>query len=111
MFSNAEEVRNYAMKFLQGHWTFLGPVRIGLRKRLKDKSDAPAETPAAWPKNIFKFKETDKATFFSLTNERSLPAPSVIKPEERKFVVDSGSGRSLTRKTLRRLRIFLRVDQ
>ena len=23
--SNAEEVRNYAMKYLQGHWTFLGP--------------------------------------------------------------------------------------
>ena len=23
--SNAEEVRNYAMKFLPGHWTFLGP--------------------------------------------------------------------------------------
>ena len=23
--SNAEEVRNYAMRFLQGHWTFLAP--------------------------------------------------------------------------------------
>ena len=23
--SNAEEIRNYAMKFLLGHWTFLGP--------------------------------------------------------------------------------------
>ena len=23
--SQAEEVRNYAMKFLPGHWTFLGP--------------------------------------------------------------------------------------
>ena len=23
--SNEEEVKNYAMKFLPGHWTFLGP--------------------------------------------------------------------------------------
>ena len=23
--SNAEEVKNYAMKFLRGYWTFLGP--------------------------------------------------------------------------------------
>ena len=45
----------------------------------------------AWrlDKNIFKVKETDKATFFSPTNERSLPAPSTTKLEEREFVVDS----------------------
>ena len=87
--------------------------------------------------------------FFSPANEWCLPAPSLIKPEEREFVVDSGApmhmlnkkdlntaeletvrvsqspttvvtasgkasprytGRSLTRKTLRRSRIFLRVD-
>ena len=34
-------------------------------------------------KNILKLKEKDNATFFSLTNEWCLPAPSVIKPEER----------------------------
>ena len=45
----------------------------------------------AWrlAKNIFKIKETDKATFVSPTNEWSLPAHSTIKHEEREFVVDS----------------------
>ena len=45
----------------------------------------------AWRLAILKLKETDKATFFSLTNEWSLPAPSAIKLEEREFVVDSGA--------------------
>ena len=49
--------------------------RIGLRRRLKDMSDAPAETRGDWPKNIYKLKETDKTTFFSPTNEWRLPAP------------------------------------
>ena len=40
-------------------------------------------------KNFFQLKEKDKATFFSHTDEWSLPAASTIKPEERKFVVDS----------------------
>ena len=37
----------------------------------------------AWrlAKNLLKPKETDKATFFSPTNEWCLPAPSVIKPK------------------------------
>ena len=39
--------------------------------------------------NILKLKETDKATLFSRSNEWCLPAPSVIKPEEGEFVVDS----------------------
>ena len=34
---------------------------------------------------------TDKATFFSLSDERSLPAPSDINLKEREFVVDSGA--------------------
>ena len=41
--------------------------------------------------NIYKFKENDKATFFSPSNEWCLPAPSVIKLEEREFVEDSGA--------------------
>ena len=47
----------------------------------------------AWKlaKNIYKLKKTDKTTFFSPTNEWSLPAPSTMKPEEREFVVDSGA--------------------
>ena len=57
----------------------------------------------AWEltKNILKLKETDKATFFSPTNEWSLPAPSAIKPEERQLVVDFGASlHMLSRKDL-----------
>ena len=40
-------------------------------------------------------------TLFSLTNEWSLPAASVMKPEEREFVVDSGAFmHTLSRKDL-----------
>ena len=57
----------------------------------------------AWrlAKNIFKLTQTDRATFFSPTNEWSLPAPSAIKLEEREFVVDSGASmHMLSRKDL-----------
>ena len=47
----------------------------------------------AWrlAKNIYKFNEKDKATFFSPTDEWRLLAASTIKPDEREFVVDSGA--------------------
>ena len=57
----------------------------------------------AWrlAKNIFKLKETDKATFFSPTNEWCFPAPSSTKLEERDFIVDSGASmHMLSRKDL-----------
>ena len=41
--------------------------------------------------DIFKLKETDKAAFFSPTNEWSLPATSTIKPDEGDFVVELGA--------------------
>ena len=45
---------------------------------------------AAWKlaKNVLKFKEHERATFFSPPENRCLPA-SNLKPEEREFVVDS----------------------
>ena len=45
---------------------------------------------AAWKlaKNVFKLKEHQRATFFSPSENRCLPA-STLKPEEREFVVDS----------------------
>ena len=48
----------------------------------------------AWrlAKNIYKLRETEKATFYSPTDEWILPAASTIKPEEREFAVDSGAG-------------------
>ena len=47
---------------------------------------------AAWklPKSVIKLKEHERATFFSLSENRCLPA-STLKPEEREFVVDSGA--------------------
>ena len=57
----------------------------------------------AWrlARNILKLKEKDKATFFSPTEVWCLPAPSVIKPKERGFVVDSGASmHMLSRKEL-----------
>ena len=47
---------------------------------------------AAWKlaKSVLKFKEKNKATFFSPSENRCLPA-STLKPEEREFVVDSGA--------------------
>ena len=46
----------------------------------------------AWKlsKNVFKLKEHQSAAFFSLSENRCLPA-STLKPEEREFVVDSGA--------------------
>ena len=47
---------------------------------------------AAWKlaKRVFKLKEHQRATFFSPSENRCLPA-STWKPEEREFVVDSGA--------------------
>ena len=47
---------------------------------------------AAWKlaKNVLKLKEHERATFFSPSESRCLPA-STLKPEEREFVVDSGA--------------------
>ena len=47
---------------------------------------------AAWKlaKRKFKLKEHERATFFSPSENRCLPA-STLKPEEREFVVDSGA--------------------
>ena len=46
---------------------------------------------AAWKlaKNVLKLKEHQRATFFSPSETWCLPA-SILKPEEREFVVDSG---------------------
>ena len=47
---------------------------------------------AAWrlAKSVLKLKDENKAAFFSPSENRCLPAPSNLKPEEREFVVDSG---------------------
>ena len=44
----------------------------------------------AWKlaKSVLKLKEKNRTTFFSPSGNKCLPAPSTLKPEERKFVVD-----------------------
>ena len=57
---------------------------------------------AAWKlaKSVLKLKEHQRATFFSPSESRCLPA-SNLKPEEREFVVDSGASmRMISKKDL-----------
>ena len=49
------------------------------------------ETAWRLAKIILKLKEKNKVAFFSPSENRCLPAPSNLKPEEREFVVDSGA--------------------
>ena len=64
-------------------------LRIGLRRRQSGKQGA---REAAWKlaKECLKLKEHQRATFFSPSENRCLPA-STLKPEEREFVVDSSA--------------------
>ena len=64
-------------------------LRTDLRKKPCNKNDAPAEIAWEIAKNVHKLQEMDKATFHSLSEVWSLPAPSSTKLEEREFVVDS----------------------
>ena len=66
--------------------------------KFKDRSQEETEwqehgaREAAWKlaKSVVKLKAKNRATFFSPSENRCLPA-STLKPEERKFVVDSGA--------------------
>ena len=58
-------------------------------KRLKDSSDVPEARLGILPKNIYKLKENDKATFYSPVEEWVLAAASTKEPEKREFPVDS----------------------
>ena len=59
-------------------------LRIGLRRRQSGKSKVPAKQRGGWPKLVLKLKEQERATFFSPSENRCLPA-SILKPEEREF--------------------------
>ena len=63
-------------------------LRIGLRRRQSGKSKVPAKQRGSWPKVCSKFKEHERATFFSPSENRCLPA-STLKPEESELVVDA----------------------
>ena len=65
-------------------------LRIGLWRRPEWQEQGARE--AAWKlaKSVLNLKEQERATFFSPSENRCLPA-STLKPEEREFVVDSGA--------------------
>ena len=65
-------------------------LRIVHKKRQSGKSKVPAKQRGSWPKSVLKLKEQERATLFSPSEKRCLPA-STLKPEEREFVVDSGA--------------------
>ena len=81
---------------------YICPGELGERSpnapKFEDRSQEETEwqeqgaREAAWKlaKNVFKLKEHERATFFSPSENRCLPA-STLKPEEREFVVDSGA--------------------
>ena len=54
---------------------------------------------AAWKlaKIVLKFKEHERAAFFSPSENRCLPA-TTLKPEEREFIVDSGASMHMINK-------------
>ena len=55
-------------------------------RRPCSKNDAPAEHHG-----IYKLKNSDKATLFSLIEEKVMPAPTSKSLEDQEFVVDSGA--------------------
>ena len=59
-------------------------MRIGLRRRQSGKSKVPAKQRGSWPKVYLKKFGENKATFFSPSENRGLPASTL-----KEFVVDS----------------------
>ena len=61
-------------------------------KRSQEETEWQGAREAAWKlaKSVLKLKEHQRATFFSPSENRCLPA-SILKPVEREFVVDSGA--------------------
>ena len=66
-------------------------LRIGLKKKTEKQERCAREEAWKLAKHIQKLTEKDQTAFFSPSENRCLPAPSAIKPEEREFDVDSGA--------------------
>ena len=71
-------VEKYKSKSLISEVPTLRNWRTDLRKRLKDKSDAPEARHGILPKTYYKLKEKDKATFYSPSEEWVLLVTSTI---------------------------------
>ena len=80
-------------RFVQVNLISVAPTLQNLRIVLRRKQwQEQGAHEAAWKlaKSVLKLKENNRATFFSFSEYRCLPA-SILKPAERKFVVDSGA--------------------
>ena len=66
-------------------------------KRLENSSDVPEARLGILPKT-FTCSKNDKTAFYSPAEEYVLPAASTKEPEEREFVVDSGSSMEMVSK-------------
>ena len=75
-------------------------VKFEDRSQEETKRQQRCTRGKAWnlAKNIYKLKEKEKATFFSLSEEWVMPAASTKKMEEREFVVDSGASMHMVSK-------------
>ena len=70
------KIRDQNLSLLMSVAPTLQNLRIGLKKRQSGKSKVPAKQHGGWPKEL-KFKEKNKATFFSPSENRCLPAFNV----------------------------------
>ena len=77
---------NFSISAVRTLWNF----GIGIRRRLKNRSDVPAETRGDLPRISESSKKRTKQPSSHLPTN-GVPAPSVIKPDEKEFVVDSGA--------------------
>ena len=83
--SNAEEVRNYAMKFFPGHWTFLGPGSE--EKGCGDFHDRKGQWNRTANKMVQRFKETDHPVFKST----SAVSRGILKQRRGQFTLTMSS--------------------
>ena len=67
-----------------------GPNAPKFVDRSQEETEWQEQGARELAKSVLKLKEQERATFFSLSENRCLPA-STLKPEEREFVVDSGA--------------------
>ena len=70
--------------------------KIGHFTKLCNENEAPAEKHGTWREMSISSKDKSKATFYSPAEAWVLPAPSLKKPEEGQFVIDSGTSMQMS---------------
>ena len=73
--------------------------RMEHRKKPRNKNDAPAEKHGIWRNMSISSMTRTKPRSSHLHEVRSLPVPSLKRPEEREFVVDPGASMHVLNRT------------